>query len=400
MKGQVSAGPRRRGASSPQRPAQGSGRRRWTWLRGLFAVAILGAGVAAAVSRHAELAEAGRALGHVDIERLGVVLGLELASMMPFARLQRLLLRAGGVDLGLWSMVEITFAGNALGTLLPGGAAWSATWAFGQLRRRGADRVLATWVLLVAGAISSFALFLIVVAGAFVAGGHGPLHDLRGVAAALAAIPVVAGGLGLWANRAPGFRAVWRRVVDRVDRSGRLGSVVVGSLSRLWARIRTVQPGALEWTELLGFALANWLLDAGCLVASIWALRAAIPWQGILAAYGLTQIAASFPVTPGGLGVVEASLAALLVAYGMPTVPALAATFLYRAVSFWALQPLGWAAWGSLELAGRVGIRRRSHPWAIHPHAGGTGREAQPLMPTPCEDCEEVAEPEATSRRA
>ena len=92
-------------------------------------------------------------------------------------------------------MVEITLAGNAMSTTLPGGAAWSATWVFEQLRRRGAQKVLAGWVILVAGALSSFAVFVILAVGAWVAGSRGPVSSLRWLAAALAAIPfVVAAG--------------------------------------------------------------------------------------------------------------------------------------------------------------------------------------------------------------
>lgn len=41
-------------------------------------------------------------------------------------------------------------------------------------------------------------------------------------------------------------------------------------------------------------------------------------------------------LTPGSPGVVETSLSALLVLYGLPSGPAIAATLPYRAISFWA----------------------------------------------------------------
>ncbi|WP_406102477.1 flippase-like domain-containing protein [Streptomyces sp. NBC_01003] len=42
---------------------------------------------------------------------------------------------------------------------------------------------------------------------------------------------------------------------------------------------------------------------------------------------------------------IEASLSALLVLFGLPSGPAIGATLLYRAISYWALQPIGWACW-------------------------------------------------------
>jgi uncharacterized membrane protein YbhN (UPF0104 family) len=265
-------------------------------------------------------------------------------------------------------MVEITFAGNALGTSFPGGAAWSATWAFGQLRRRGADRLLAGWAILVAGALSSFALFLLLAAGAFLAGSKGPVASLRVVAGVLAAIPVLVGLAAIALHRSARLRGAshqaWEVLAGRLPLLRRLGQVGEGLLRR----IRAVQPGPLGWLEAFGLALANWVYDAASLVACLLALGTAVPWRGFLVAYGLTQIAASFPITPGGLGVVEGSLAALLVAYGLDAGQALSATFLYRLISFWGMVPIGWATWAGLELARRQAVRCKAHPWAVHLH--------------------------------
>ncbi len=133
-----------------------------------------------AYEHRSEISEAGGMLGRVQLTWLLVAIVAELGSMAAFARLQRWLLRAGGVNVPFVSMAEITLAGNALSTSLPGGAAWSATWAFQQLRRRGADKVLAGWVILVAGALSSFAVFVIVAVGAWVAGSRGRFPTCAG----------------------------------------------------------------------------------------------------------------------------------------------------------------------------------------------------------------------------
>jgi hypothetical protein len=131
-------------------------------------------------------------------------------------------------------------------------------------------------------------------------------------------------------------------------------------------------------------------------VACIWAIHGHIPWHGILVAYGLAQVLASVPITPGGLGVVEGGLTAVLVAYGMPTNEALASVLLYRAVSFWGLVPVGWGVWGYLSWktrsAGRT--KKRAHPWAVHTHRAPGAVETPPrsapdivLPAQPCDDC-------------
>jgi uncharacterized membrane protein YbhN (UPF0104 family) len=213
--------------------------------------------VVVAIDKRQELARASHLIGHLRWGWLILAVAFEMASMVAFARLQWWLLRAGGIKIRLWPMVEITFAGNALGTSFPGGAAWSATWAFGQLRRRGADRLLAGWAILVAGALSSFALFLLLAAGAFLAGSKGPVASLRVVAGVLAAIPVLVGLAAIALHRSARLRGAshqaWEVLAGRLPLLRRLGQVGEGLLRR----IRAVQPGHLGWLEALGLALAS-----------------------------------------------------------------------------------------------------------------------------------------------
>ena len=90
---------------------------------------VLVVAVVAGASRSRDLAAAGHSLAHVRWAWLLVALGLEATSMLVFALIQKRLLRAGNVDVGLGSMTAITLAANALALTLPGGVAWGATWA-------------------------------------------------------------------------------------------------------------------------------------------------------------------------------------------------------------------------------------------------------------------------------
>lgn len=75
-----------------------------------------------------------------------------------------------------------------------------------------------------------------------------------------------------------------------------------------------------------------------------------MPWHSLILAYVLTQIPGSLRLTPGSHGIVETSLSALLVLYGLQPGPAIAATLLYRAISYWALQPIGRMCWLAVTL--------------------------------------------------
>ncbi len=381
-------------ARGRQRPTRSKWR---TQLRRAVTVVVSAIAAYAVYERRSQLSQVGNMLSHVELEWLLLAAWAEMASMVVFARLQRWLLRAGGVRVGLVTMVEITLAGNALSTSLPGGPAWSATWIFEQLRRRRANSVLAGWVILVAGALSSFAIFVMLAIGAWVAGSRGPVAQLRWLVLALAAIPVVISAGYIAARNAPRLRRVligaWKAVSSKVPPAGFVGHLVHTAIEKLGL----VRPGVVGWVEVFALATANWLFDGVCLVACSEALDVPVPWRGILVVYGLTQVAASLPVTPGGIGVVEASMTALLVAYGTRPTSALAVVLLYRIVSFWAFVPIGWLVWLVLELSVRRGARLQPHPWAEHDHGSArTGlRKAigpeRVLPPSPCYGCSERA---------
>ncbi|MEU6776609.1 YbhN family protein [Streptomyces sp. NPDC046759] len=124
------------------------------------------------------------------------------------------------------------------------------------------------------------------------------------------------------------------------------------ALARPVAQARGLQPGLRPWLRPSAFALLNWVFDVAGPAASLWALGIGVPWHSLLLACVLTQIPGSLRLAPGSLGIVETSLSALLVPYGLRPRPgpAIAATLLYRAVSYWALQPVGWACWSVITL--------------------------------------------------
>lgn len=388
---------------SPIKAERGRHDRWFTWVRRFVTAAVLVLVAVGAVTHRKDLDQAVQQLDDIRWEWVGVAIGFEVASLIAFARLQRWLLRAAGVHLRMREMVEITLAGNALAMSLPGGAAWSAAWVYAQLHRRGAKREVAVWVVLVAGALAAFALFLLMVTGALVAGGHGPVASLRPVGLALLAIPVTVAAVAFAAHRSEAVRRALTatgNAVCHVPGGRRIRDGVV----RLVDSMRVVRPSPLTWLEAFVSALLNWLETCACLAACIIAIHGHVPWRGLLVAYTVGQVAASLPITPGGLGVVEGSITGLLIAYGMPTKTALAGVLLFRVVSFWALVPVGWVAWITISLASRRRPGRFRHPWRVHPKGGEgavvTGAPVQtvgattPLPdrmfpPPPCQGCDD-----------
>jgi uncharacterized protein (TIRG00374 family) len=94
-----------------------------------------------------------------------------------------------------------------------------------------------------------------------------------------------------------------------------------------------------------GAAVGRWLFDLMALVTAVIAVGAHPRFSLVLLAYVAAQLLAQIPITPGGIGVVEAGLTATLVLAGVGAGDAAVATLAYRLVSYWLMLPAGLVAW-------------------------------------------------------
>lgn len=298
-----------------------------------------------------ELAEAAAALGHL---RWGWVLAgviVEAGSCLSLVQTQRVLLRAGGVKITLGPMAAITLAATAVASSLPAGTAFAAVFSFGQLHRRGADKAIAGWSLLATFFAGAVTLALMAATGVVVARTEGARLGLAGPIIGALVLALVMGAVFVQQ------RVLARGVSVAADLSRRLARWPAGKLAarigEIIDRLTAVHLSPGQAVRALGWGLGFWALDCSCLAVSFLAVGAAVPWQGLLLAYGAGQLASSLPITPGGLGVVEGSLTIALVAFGGPAPSTVAAVLVYRLISFWLTLPVGWGAWAWLTWTGR-----------------------------------------------
>jgi uncharacterized membrane protein YbhN (UPF0104 family) len=120
----------------------------------------------------------------------------------------------------------------------------------------------------------------------------------------------------------------------------------------VWPHLRSIGPrlvDAISRPLRLGISTgANLVLTAAYLVAFIAALRAVGAHPPILPAavvYLAGNAVGSAAPTPGGIGGVEAVLAAGLTAIGIPAAEAIPAVLLFRVATFWLPIPAGWVAY-------------------------------------------------------
>jgi hypothetical protein len=154
------------------------------------------------------------------------------------------------------------------------------------------------------------------------------------------------------------------------------GSAVERIVHRVAGRLHELGRQPHLVARAIGWAAANWLFDA----ASLWVFLAAFGHRtridGLLVAYGLANVLAALPVTPGGLGIVEGVLTPSLVGFGVPADLAVLGVVSWRVVNFWLPIPLGGLAYLSLRLGPEERRGRRAEELRRAMEEATTGAES------------------------
>jgi uncharacterized membrane protein YbhN (UPF0104 family) len=268
---------------------------------------------------------------------------LQVVSMAAFAEQQRHLLGAFGVRMPVRAALALAYARSAMAAALPGGSAVSAGYAFRQFRARGAGQPVAAAVTLLSS-VASFTGLVVLYAGDVLAWMQPPAPSpvtlvILAAGAVLAGLAVRHVRVISFTRRATG--AAPPPVAADASRIARLRGTLRHTLT-----LAAAVP-ARRWLGVLAVAALNWLTDLACLLAAVHAVGLAVPLRTVATAYLAAQLIRQIPVTPGGLGVIEASLVVAFTAAGAATAPAAAAVLIYRLLSCWSVLPIGLAGWAA-----------------------------------------------------
>ena len=308
-------------------------RRRW-WRPVLLTVGILLA-VVELRGHLPNLASTWTALRHARPAWLLAAVVLQVVSMGAFAEQQRHLLAGFGVRMPAPVSLALSYARSAMATALPAGSAVSAGYAFRQFRARGASQPIAAAVMLLSGVASVAGLALLYAGDALAWTTPSP----RTLAILAAGTAVIAPAVR-WVHANRRSRATNRPEPAAVNSiAGRLRR----TLGDTAALARTVP--ARRWLAVLALAVFNWLTDLACLLAALHAVGLSVPARTVATAYLVAQLIRQIPATPGGIGVIEASLILALTTAGAAAAPAAAAVLIYRLLSCWTILPIGLICW-------------------------------------------------------
>jgi uncharacterized protein (TIRG00374 family) len=317
------------------------------------------------------------AIEHVNILLLGLALGLEVVSLFSYAKLTMVVLPPNSMSLSkAW---RINLASLAAGHLLPGSTAAGTGLSIRLMTNEGlsgTDVGVATATMGIGSAVLLNAMLWVALLISIPLNGFNPVYEWVALVSLLS--------LGFFAALIAGFAKgdgwavrVLRRIARRVrkipeEKLELLISQIAARIQAFWSDQELVRRG-LIWAAL------NWLLDASCLWVCLFALHVYLNPIDLFVAYGIANVLAAIPITPGGIGVVEGVGTGFLVSFHVPLGIALAAVFGWRLFNFWLPIPIGGGCYVSLTQRG-VAIRN----WVKkRRHTDGTdsGGEAKPFPP-------------------
>jgi uncharacterized protein (TIRG00374 family) len=313
-------------------------RRPLTWqtaVKRALVVAVAGVAIYLVLPKLAAVLGSWPQLSTLSPVWLSVAVAAELASFTCNFALQRLALRTRG----WFAVVTAGLAGNAVTGSLPGGDAAGAAVQFGMLTTAGFDTDTAV------GGLTAFSLIGIggllalpilalpaMLAGAPVSPGlaHTALLGIAGFA-----LFAIFGAVLLYTDRplAVAGRAA-QGLRNWITRGRR--PPMTGLDTRLLTERDTIRTVLGEkWWQAVLLTAGRLGFDYGCLLAALRATGTSPRPSLVLLAYSAAGIIGLLPLTPGGLGIVEASLSGLLILAGVHPGDAFLATLAYRIASYW-----------------------------------------------------------------
>jgi uncharacterized protein (TIRG00374 family) len=291
----------------------------------------------------------------VDSPWLAIAVVAELASLVVFALATRALL-ARPTRPSAQRVLRIDLSTIALSHCLPGGGAAGTALGTRLLTRAGVPSADALFTKLAQGIGSAVVLQALLVGGLIgrlllphPQGWEGLLVGLElGAVLVLTAAAVVARTVGLPRrfSRVLGWRPgwAWSRAV-----LGHAGS----ALQHAGRQVASLRDEPRRVVTAAAWATANWLFDAAALWAALRAYGQPLPVDGVLIAFAVANTVAWLPISPSGLGISDAMLIPMLIAFGAGHTDAVLGVITWRLLSFWLPIPLGLASYGSLHIESR-----------------------------------------------
>lgn len=296
-------------------------------------------------------------LSRVRPELLVLGLALEASAIFAYSVLTHLALGESGRQLSIWRLYRIQLSTRSLGNVVPGGSAAASALGFRLLRLSGVAGPDAGFALATAGLGSAVILNLLLWFGLIVSipvRGVNPIYGAAAVVGIILMLVAAALVFGLVDGQGRAERAIrWL-----ASRFGLDPDRVTEVMNHLANRILGLASEPRLMIRVFAASLVSWVLDAAALWVFLRAFDQTVGFDALVVAFGLANIMAAVPITPGGLGIVEGIYIPTLIGFGLTRSGATLGVLSYRLAQFWLPIVVGGLAYLSLRV-GPFAIERR-----------------------------------------
>ncbi|MFE3191303.1 YbhN family protein [Nocardia sp. NPDC059240] len=328
-------------AGEPAPPANNPHRGRFWWAKWVLGTALVGLLISEGIYLYPRLHESWKNLTEVHWGWVAACIFMAAFSMSGFGRIQKQLMHAGGVEVSQRKSVAVVYGATGMSLTLPAGQVFSAAFTYRQTRRWGASPILASWQLVMSGAVAAGGLALLGLFGTVLSGDRvGPLK----VILTLGTIALLIGAVNYVSRHPGGVEALLRRILHGVNRiRHRPADAGVEKVGEILSQLESVDLNKRDGAWVAVWALVHRLADVACLGFACYAVGADPRWAALMLAFAAGKAVGTIPLAPGGIVYVDATLIySLTVAAGLPASQAVAAAFLYRLISFVLVAIVGW----------------------------------------------------------
>lgn len=315
-------------------------------IAGIVTILILVLVFAVVLPQLGDYSQAWDAIQNMEAWQLGLIIIATIAMIfiyvLPFI--------AALPGLRFWDGFEVRQTSFTISNVIPAGGAFGLAVQYGMLQSYGFGSAPATAAIGITSTWNVFitlALPVLGLIGLFLVG-QGSTEAVA--ITALAALAIVASivifalilrkestarKIGSWADNAIQWAA--GRIKKSIDVNAEEGIVdfrdsIIGVVADRWALITAAN---------LGQQLAQFSILYLAVVALQGGFDGPINFWEALAAFAFGRLATFIPVPPGGLGTTDAIIASMLTTFGMPNNDALAATMVWRAMTYFPQVTIG-----------------------------------------------------------
>jgi uncharacterized protein (TIRG00374 family) len=283
--------------------------------------------------------EAAKALESMSTLAIGLIVGMVLLYLFAYG----FPFKAAAPGLKFWPSEQINQAAFAISNGVPAGGAVGLAVQYGMLTSYGISGASSTAAITAVGLWSTFITMgfpILGVAALALAGKGGSAYVLTAVIGLVILITVIT------------LFVLVMRSAPLAQRFGEFANKAIDPLRRRFKRLAdldVVGPITSFRTSMYGLLKERWKLITAAQVAVASsqflilyvALRGIQGWDTegtsilvVFAAFSISQLGMMIPITPGGLGTVDAAMIGLLTTFGVSSGDATAAALVWRASSY------------------------------------------------------------------